>query len=261
MPEGILTLTSKMKIKYKLITGLLIWVTLPAFSQKDTTKVIERPNIIKWNLTPIALVGPASIVLSYERVLKNGQTFSVGGGLLKRAPRKNKYGETIQLFDAVKRGGFDINADYRFFFKKRNANPVPDGLYWGPYTSLYHLNFEGNSEVFEDNVQVNSVAIKTDFYMYNLGVQLGYQFILKDRFSIDLFLVGPSYTHYNFNAKFDSQVAIDPNSDFYKDFKEILSTLLPGSEIILDDIDFSTGGRAKLNFIGYRYGVQIGYKF
>lgn len=246
--------------KTLLLIGLIYW-TLGALGQSDSSNVKERRNIIKWNLTPIVLVGPGSIVLSYERVLKNGQTFNVGGGLLKQKPRTNKLGETIQFFEAVKRGGFDINFDYRFFFKKRNANPVPDGLYWGPYTSLYHLNFEGNSEVYEDGVKVNSVGIKTDFYMYNLGMQLGYQFIIKDRFSIDLFLVGPSYTHYNFNAKFDSQVALDPNSDFYKDFEKILSTLLPGSEVILDNIDFSTGGRAKFDFIGYRYGVQIGYKF
>jgi hypothetical protein len=246
--------------KIILFIGMFYFV-FGALGQSDSSAIKERRNIIKWNLTPLALVGPGSIVLSYERVLKNGQSFNVGGGLLRQASRTNKLGESIQFFEAVKRGGFDINADYRFFFKKRNANPAPDGLYWGPYTSLYHLNFEGNSRVFENDVQVNSVAIKTDFYMYNLGIQLGYQFIIKDRFAIDLFLVGPSYTHYNFNVKFDSQVALDPNSDFYQDFEKILSTLLPGSEVILDNVDFSTGGRASLNFIGYRYGVQIGYKF
>ena len=248
-----------MKKSILIISTLLIGIV--GFGQEDSSVVIERRNIVKWNLTPIALVGPGSIVLSYERVLKNGQSFSIGGGLLKQGPRKNKYGETIQFFEAVKRGGFDINADYRFFFKKRNANPVPDGLYWGPYTSLYNLNFEGRSEVYENDVQVNTVGIKTDFYMYNLGVQLGYQFIIKDRLAIDLFLVGPSYSHYNFNVEFDSDVALDPTSDFYQDFEKILSTILPGSEVILDNVDFSTGGRAKFNFVGYRYGVQIGYKF
>ena len=232
-----------------------------ANAQQDSSEVKERRNIIKWNLTPIALVGPGSIVLSYERVMKNGQTFNVGGGFLKQAPRTNKYGETIQLFDAAKRGGFDVNFDYRFFFKKRNANPVPDGLYWGPYTSLYHLNFEGSSTIFENDVEVNKVGIKTDFYMYNLGVQLGYQFIIKDRLAIDLFLVGPSYTHYNFNARFNADVALDTDSEFYQDFEKLLSTILPGSEVILDQVDFSTSGRAKVNYVGYRYGVQIGYKF
>lgn len=248
-------------MKKLVFTILIIGCVASAAAQTDSSEVKERRNIIKWNVTPMALVGPGSFVLSYERVLKNGQSFNVGGGFLKQALRTNKYGETIQLFEAVKRGGFDVNFDYRFFFKKRNANPVPDGLYWGPYTSLYHLNFQGNSTIFEDGSEVNKVGIKTDFYMYNLGVQLGYQFIIKDRLAIDLFLVGPSYTHYNFNAKFDADVALDPNSEFYQDFEKLLSTILPGSEVILDQVDFSTGGRANVNFVGYRYGVQIGYKF
>lgn len=248
-------------MKKIVIAFICLGTVLSSFAQEDSTSVPERRNIIKWNITPMALIGPASIVLSYERVLKNGRSFNLGGGILKRAPRTNKYGETIQFFEAAKSGGFDLNADFRFFFKNRNANPAPDGLYWGPYTSLYHLNFEGASDIFEDGNKVNSVGIKTDFYMYNLGVQLGYQFIIKDRLAIDLFLVGPSYSHYNFRAEFDADVALDPDSEFYQDFEKLLSTVLPGSEAILDQVDFSTSGRAKVNFIGYRYGVQIGYKF
>jgi hypothetical protein len=230
-------------------------------AQNDSTVIKERRNIIKWNLTPSALVGPGSFVLSYERVLKNKNTFSVGGGFLKAAPRTNKYGETVQFFGTVDRGGFDVNADYRFYFKKRNANPVPDGLYWGPYASVYNLNFKGNSEIYMDGQPTNKVALSSQLYMYNLGVQLGYQFIIKDRLAIDLFLVGPSFTHYDFRAQFDADSPIDPNSDFYQAFEKLLSTMLPGSEVILDQIDFSTSGRANTNFIAYRYGVQIGYKF
>lgn len=228
---------------------------------KDSVQLPERRNIIKWNVTPMVLVGPGSFVFSYERVLKNGHSMNIGGGLLKQSSRTNKAGESIQLFEAVQRGGFVVSADYRFFFKKRNANPVPDGLYWGPYTSLYHLNFDGRSDVYEDGNKVNSVGIETEFYMYNLGIQLGYQFIIKDRFSIDLFLVGPSFTHYNFLAKFDAQKPLDPDSEFYQDFEKILSTILPGSEVILDQVDFSTSGRARINYVGYRYGIQLGYKF
>lgn len=240
---------------------IVFLVPVLATAQNDTSAIKQRKNIIKWNLTPNALVGPESMVFSYERVVNDRQSFNVGGGYLKMAPRKNRLGETVQFFDAVKRGGFDVNFDYRFFFTKRNANPVPDGLYWGPYTSLYHLNFQGNSKLYEDGIEVNQIGIKTDFYMWNLGVQLGYQFIIKDRLSIDLYLVGPSFSHYRFNAAFDAAVALDPNSEFYQDFEKILSILLPGSEVILDQVDFSTGGNAETNYIGYRYGVQIGYKF
>lgn len=248
-------------MKEKILTIVYIFFGWGVLAQNDSTAVKERRNIIKWNITPMALIGPGSIVFSYERILKNKNTFSIGGGLLKGASRTNKYGETVQFFGTVDRGGFDINADYRFYFKKRNANPVPDGLYWGPYASVYNLNFKGQSEIYVDGKTANQVELTSDLYMYNLGVQLGYQFIIKDRLAIDLFLVGPSFTHYDFSVAFDASDPIDPNSDFYLAFEKLLSTMIPGSEVILDQIDFSTSGRAKKNFLAYRYGVQIGYKF
>ena len=244
-----------------LLLTVFIGLSITGMAQEDSVKVKERKNIIRWNLTPIAVVGPKSFVFGYERVLKNNQSISLNVGYLELAPRTNKDGEVIQLFGDVKRGGFDVSLDYRFYFKKRNKYPAPDGLYWGPFASVYNLNFEGKSAVFENNVQVNTVGIDAAMTMYNFGAQLGYQFIIKDRFSIDLMLMGPSFTRYKFDLGFNSDIALDPDDPFYQGFEKLLAALIPGSEIILDGADFSVKSNTKFNYIGFRYGVQIGYVF
>jgi len=239
---------------------IFIGLSFSGYSQEDTTLVKERKNIIRWNLTPMAVIGPKSLVLGYQRVLKGGKSFSVNVGYLELKPFKKKDGTVIKVFDHTNKGGFDLAADFRFYFKKRNKYPAPDGLYWGPFAAWYNFNYEGSSDIVDNGI-ANTIGIESNINMYSVGVQLGYQFIIKKRFSVDLILLGPSYTHYDFNMKFNSVIALDPNSDFYQEFKDVLSTLLPGSEVILDGVDFSTGGRARLNYFGFRYGVQIGYVF
>ena len=241
---------------------VLMFVSAVAVSQNDSNTVKERRNIIRWNITPMAIIGPKSLVFGYERVLKNNQTISLNVGYLEMAPRKNKDGETVQLFGDVNKGGFDVSLDYRFYFKNRNKFPAPDGLYWGPYASMYNLSFDGRSKVYNDNgVQVNEVGIDASVNMYSLGIQLGYQFIIKKRFSLDLMLMGPSFTRYSFKMNFDAAVALDPDDPFYQGLEKLLSTLVPGSEIILDGAEFDVQGNTDFNFAGFRYGVQIGYVF
>lgn len=245
-----------------LLTVLILSFSISGMSQDDSTNVKVRKNIIRWNITPMAVVGPRSLVLGYERVLKNNQSISINVGYLELSPFTNREGEPIQFFDDVKRGGFDVTLDYRFYFKNRNKYPAPDGLYWGPFASVYNLNFEGKSTIFDDfGNKANVVGINASLTMYNLGAQLGYQFIIKDRFSVDLILMGPSFTRYAFKLGFDAEIPLDEDDPFYQDMEALLKKLIPGSEIILDGAEFSANGKTHFNYVGYRYGIHLGYVF
>jgi len=245
-----------------ILIAILFGFSLNGWSQEDSTKVVEHKNIIRWNLTPMIVVGPKSVVIGYERVINSSQAISLNVGYLELAPRTNVDGEKIQFFGDVKRGGFDVTLDYRFYFKNRNKYLAPDGLYWGPYASVYNLNFDGKSKVYDDfGNEINRVGIDASLTMYSLGVQLGYQFIIKKRFSIDLMLVGPSFTRYAFKMGFDADVPLDPDDPFYKGLEAIFSKLIPGSEIILDGVDYTKTGSTNFNYYGFRYGIQLGYVF
>lgn len=251
-----------MKTKLLLITFLLFGHF--AMGQSDSLETKKRPypkNIIRWNLTPMAVIGPKSLVFGYERIFDNQQSMSINLGYLELRAPVNRFGERINWFSSNERSGFDISVDYRFYFKNRNKYPAPDGLYWGPYTSLYNLNFKGESN-YSQNGSTNRINVESKFYMINVGVQLGYQFLIKERFSIDLMLMGPSFSAYRFNLDIDSQIKLDPNNEYYDLLKDFFSGLVPGSEVILDGVDFSAStGRVSYNGLGFRYGVQIGYAF
>jgi hypothetical protein len=181
---------------------LFILITLAnTNAQKcDTSLTKQFKNTVKWNLTPSLIIGPKSIVLGYERVVNDHQSFSINVGYLEKKDAKNKNGEPLNLFDQTDKGGFAIAADYRFFFKKRNIKPAPDGLYWGPYAGFYQLNFKGKSLIKDENDIETTIALNSKFQLLSAGVQLGYQFILfNDRFAIDLLLMGPSITRYTFD--------------------------------------------------------------
>ena len=229
--------------------------------QVDTVAHSNKKNTIRWNITPMFLLGPKSIVLGYERVLFPNQTISFNIGYLEKKPFTDEYGNNIYLFDNFDKGGFDFSLDYRFYFKNRNKRLAPDGVYWGPYFSYYNLWYEGESQIFDNNTTVNTIGIKTDLKMYSFGLQLGYQFVIAKYFTVDIIFIGPSFSHYELSLTYKAEIDIDENSEFYQQNKEIIEKIIPGASFILEDKIINSSGKLKFNSFGYRYLVQIGYRF
>ncbi len=228
-------------------------------SNGDSTKV--RKNIIRWNPTPMLLVGPKSLVLGYERIIKKGQSISINIGYMEKAPLEDQDGVPLKIFDQSTRGGLDISLDYRFYFSKRNKYPAPDGLYWGPYIAYYGLWQDASLKIIDKGSVKNTVYYKGDFQMYSLGLQLGYQFIIKKRFSIDLILIGPSYSYYDLNLNLRFETDIDINDPFYQNLMDYLKENSPFISEFVKNKSFSANGRLKLNYMGFRYAIQFGYHF
>ncbi len=238
---------------------LLLLIGNSVYSQ-DTISTNYK-NTIRWNITPMAVVGPKSLVLGYERMVNEWQSFSVNIGYLEMAPFTNEEGEVIQIFDENNKGGFDFSADYRFYFKNRNKFAAPDGLYWGPYTGYYGLWSDAEMKIIDKNVIKNTANVNSSFHMISAGVQLGYQFVLKERFTIDLILMGPSLTYYNINAELDFDLAVDPNDPIYKEIYDKILATSPKLAAFVENREFSTTGRVKFFSYGFRYGIQLGYRF
>ena len=230
-------------------------------SKNDSIGFYGFKNTIRWNLTPMFVIGPKSIVLGYERVVGKHQSFSVNLGYLELSPMTDREGNPISFFDQNYRGGYDISADYRFYFKNRNKHIAPDGIYWGPYYSMVGLYQDATLNIMDNSVVKNQIQYNGQFNMYALGVQIGYQFVIKKRFVVDLMLMGPSYSLYSMKLgiKYDQQ--IDPNDPFYEDLWELLSQQKPLVANFLKKGSFDANGRLKFGYYGFRYGVQVGYRF
>ena len=243
---------------YILLIGFLLLVSFRAEAiERDTT----RKNIIRWNITPMMIVGPKSIVLGYERVLKNNQSFSINLGYLEKQAFEDVEGNPIQIADQVSRGGVDITADYRFYMRKRNKWPAPDGLYLGTYLAYYSIWHDASLNLIENNSIKNTVFYNANLSLYSVGLQLGYQFVFKKHITIDLILLGPSYTYYDINMGLNFRYNIDPDDPFYQDLMDFVE----GNDSFLSQFiknqSFDANGRLKFSYYGFRYGVQLGYNF
>jgi len=221
----------------------------------------EYKNIIRWNITPMVMVGPKSLVLGYERTIGDWQSFSINIGYLEMAPMENEDGSPIEIFDQNTKGGFDISGDYRFYFKKKNKYKAPDGLYWGPYASYIALWQDASVNLIDNDAVVNTIFYNGKFSMLSIGVQLGYQFVIKDRFTIDLILMGPSYTYYDLNLALKYEQNINPDDPFYQNLYKIISETNPVLANFIRKGSIDASGRLNFSYYGFRYGIQFGYRF
>ena len=249
-----------MKRNYLII--LIAFLSLQTYSQvKDTVACSNKKNTIRWNMTPFLMIGPKSIVLGYERVIRPNQSISINVGYLEKSPMTDDNDNPVYLFKESSNSGFDLSLDYRFYFKNRNKRLAPDGVYWGPYFSYYNLNYTGKSEFLENGVVSNTIGIDMGMNMYSLGAQIGYQFVIADRFTVDLIFMGPSFTRYSFRFQFNADTELDKDSDFYKKLEALIEKNYPMAEEILSGKEITGSGNLDYNFFGFRYVIQVGYRF
>jgi len=253
-------------LDYMIKTVLLLLLTFSfiivfASSNDTIAKTKNYKNTIRWNITPMAVIGPKSLVLGYERTVSDWQSFSINFGYLEMAPMENEDGSPIEIFDQNTKGGFDISGDYRFYFKKRNKFKAPDGLYWGPYASYIALWQDASVNLIDKGAVVNTVFYDGQFSMLSLGVQLGYQFVIKDRFTIDLILMGPSYSYYELDLSLRYEQSISSDDPFYQELFKLVSASNPALANFMKKGSIDASGRLKFSYYGFRYGIQFGYRF
>lgn len=218
-----------------------------------------KKNTIKWNLSPFLLWGYPNFNFSYERVLKQYRSFSVNAGIF-HLPSTGIY-DSLNIPAAKKQSGFTISGDYRFYFKKRNLHQAPDGLYWGPYASFHHYQFENDITVINNpNIQ-GKIDLDGNVNIFSAGVELGYQFIIKERLSIDLVFMGPSLSVYSGGLKLGGQLTSEEYEDYLNAIRDILTSKLPLLDELIKEGGFNDKGVSTSIGFGLRYLIQIGYRF
>jgi len=239
-------------------------VVLSLTGQKaDSSRVIPEPvyrNVIKLNPTPMMLWHKKNVTFSYERVLNSRQSFTVGLGYLVF---NNLLDDTIiNVFTNTSRekSGLNFSFEYRFYMTKRNARPIPDGLFLAPFFSMYLYKFENGIDIINTSEE-DFATLSGGFYAFNFGGALGYQFVLWKRMTIDLIMIGPALSYYggkiNITGDIDAEDIKDLNEDLYNKIIE----KYPQIDGVLIDRTFVQNGKIDLMSVGYRYLLQIGFCF
>jgi hypothetical protein len=91
-------------------------------------------------------------------------------------------------------------------------------------------------------------------------VELGYQFVIKKRFVVDCVLFGPALTSYDFNVKLEGT-----GGGNHDEQVQAILDALKNKYPLLKDLSSSEGvsksGIANFWSLGFRYCIQIGYRF
>jgi hypothetical protein len=219
-------------------------------------------NVIKFNPTPMLLFSEVrNFTLSYERLITRNQSLAIQAGYLllpklKFLDKLNK----IVTFAPKEKYGINLALDYRYYIFPRNNRPAPDGLYVGAFVSYYGFKFENHLDLVKTTI-LNDGVIHGKLNVVNIGANLGYQFIFWKRFSLDLLMLGPSYSFYSgelgFSGGLDPALVEEIDQELVEAIEEqfpLLGALLNGEKL-----EF-IGYKSKWKF-GFRYSIQIGFHF
>lgn len=221
----------------------------------------KRLNTIYINASHPFIFGKRAMVFGYERVLKNNQTisFNIGGMSLPKIGKKIATDSLLFLTNGAE-SGFHAAVDYRFYLKKENKYEAPRGFYIGPY---YSFNNFSRETIWDVTTSYFDGQATTDFKMniHTIGFEFGYQTVLWDRLSVDLVMGGPGLGFYNMEAKVNGNFSAEQAKPFFDRLNNFLYYWIPGFQKIGTEASFEETGRLKKTTIGYRYMVNIGYRF
>jgi len=251
--------------KIKLIPILFLFVILsPGISLgQDSLKIhrfIPRKNVVRYNLTP-HILGFKSTIFGYERVVKPYQTFSINVGLLSLGKSGKEENEDFQITKTMSSSGYTIAVDYRFYLKIENKDPAPHGVYIAPYYSLYSFDHKNAFQSISNPSA--ETRIDTRFNINNIGLELGYQFIIKNRFTVDMVLLGPSYSSYKLDMTFETGFA-PPDGELDETLaalRDILFSKYPWMKTLVDEGKINYKGKTTHWGLGFRYVIQVGFRF
>jgi len=236
---------------------LSIFINEFALSQ-DNNSEIRYPNIVKANSLALAF---NNISLIYERGIIPKVSAGIGVGY-KYAGTEPKLFSVNQSEIGVKLDkiqGFSITPEARYYIRSCDPGKL-EGFYAGLYLRYTGYNTgakfeylpEGNpNEYYQADINLNE---------YGVGIQVGYQMIIKERFSIDFLFFGPRFSSYHLAYEFDNK----PSEEFLGDLSEYLNEVV--DRLGFDyDVNVEREGEKTANttfsFANTRFGLSLGFAF
>ncbi|MEI7983959.1 MAG: DUF3575 domain-containing protein [Bacteroidota bacterium] len=251
-------------MNFRILIIILLLLPLCHFAAKnDSVLPVLQPihkNVIKFNPTPMLLWDIRNLTFSYERILNPRQSISLELGFLAM-PRL--FEDTIaQLVNITSHKKYGVNAtiEYRFYISKLNRRPIPAGLYIGPYLTFYGYKFRNGLDILQTSVD-KSATIEGNFWAFNLGFEVGYQFIFWKRLSLDLILLGPSLTYYGGSTGISGNLDPGQIQAIHEALYDKLKERFPAMGYFPVNKSFRQTGKLDVLLFGFRYLVQVGFHF
>ena len=232
---------------------LLVFISLHSAAQEE--KQFSPTVTIKWAPTGL-IAGNVSLQAEYNIAGKNSLTGKIG--IPSNTKRQLEYdGKDVDF--TMKATSF--LAGYRRYLSKKPMH----GLYVEPYFKYVHHTAEGVGTGRLDNRNV-TLHFTNNYNGYGIGAQLGAQFLVGKRFTIDLFFLGPEINAANNDLKAVEVSNTVPwtqveANDAERDIKQFLDQfpfIKNRTTVIVDRENKRVMAHFKGALPGYRAGVSFG---
>ena len=255
-------ITLKNLVLFSILSFLMIE---PAISQDvDLEKYLKRrkgvtyPNIIKINTLAIAF---NNISLLYERSIVPRLSAGIGAGYKYGGPIPKVLtvdNSTINLnTDEIR--GYSITPEMRYYLRTCDPNKQ-EGFYAGLYFKYTYYETAVNFDYYRLDNPVEFIHADMAMREYGVGIQLGYQLMLWERFSIDFLFVAPRVSNYTLAYRFDQM----PSQEFFDDLSEYINEVVDrfGGDYKVEIKQEGEGkARTSFPFVGARMGLSLGFAF
>jgi Protein of unknown function (DUF3575) len=250
---------------------LLLLISNIVFAQTKT-KITEREgdwNIVKMNLSALAT---KTFSFQYERALSNKISLALGVKFRPSSaiPFKSTIksfldtlsdGVAIDFINNAKVGGYAFTPEIRFYLGKGAMH----GFYFAPFARYESNNLSNWRYTFKSTTKTIIIDFTGEQHGFGLGLQLGAHYMLSNKVSLDLWLVGP-YALFNkveVNSVTDLSDKTDQELlDVKKDIEKYVEDYLPGPPANATVSKNGAFATAKGTAPGARVlGIAIGYRF
>ena len=127
--------------------------------------------------------------------------------------------------------------------------------------SWHHYGFTNDFTIRESNTVSGQLSFDGYFNALSVGLQLGYQFVIKERFTVDLIFMGPSASLYTAKLTLDGNIDANVEDEYLLAIRDMLISKFPFLEDLIDAGEFNDSGVTTGLGPNLRYMIQIGYRF
>jgi hypothetical protein len=225
-------------------------------------------NILKVDPTILLLGGPN---LSYERLLTKSMSFNLRAkyhplGFIERSIDGFEVSGDDYSFGLSSRPRFyhwGIDAEYRFYIKNKNAG---SGFYIAPYGRCF--NYSGkieslySSTVLDKQVKIDG-DLKTSLGAWGAGVQLGAQWLIKDKVTIDWGFAGLGVDRYVFEVGVRSDNLENTVGRYAANLGKVLGVVsgFLSRRLAFNAINNELYSAVPFWMVGFKSSITVGVKF
>ncbi|MFZ5429070.1 MAG: DUF3575 domain-containing protein [Bacteroidota bacterium] len=212
-----------------------------------------QDNIIKTSVSGFA-IGDFSI--SYERKTSDNQSANLRIGYFQPTVSPFIGEKTITPSDYTfkdSEGALQASLEYRWYTKKQGLR----GFYYGPYLRYYAIRAE-----YGDNIRSDNFNVSGSYNSFGTGMQLGYQFLINNIFSVDLSFFGAGIDYNTINLVYTTGIQGFDYNTIVADVSEVFEDLPYFEKRLKNKVSPNNlTSRIPFLFPGLKAGITIGVAF